>query len=104
MPIITLFFAGAMLCNSVPHLVAGLQGIPFPTPFAKPRGVGQSSALVNFLWGAVNLVLGLARLVSHPVTLGANLDCLMLALGALTLGLYLAWHFGKLRATAAQAH
>ena len=104
MPLFTLFLAGALLCNSVPHLVAGLQGKTFPTPFARPRGVGHSSAPVNFLWGAANLALGLARLASHPVTLGANLDCLVLALGALTLGLYLAWHFGKSGAAAPQAH
>ncbi|MEJ0066167.1 MAG: hypothetical protein WDM85_12710 [Caulobacteraceae bacterium] len=51
--------AGAFLCNSIPHLAAGLRGEVFPTPFAKPRGKGPSSALVNFYWGAANLALGL---------------------------------------------
>jgi len=37
-----IFFAGAFLCNCIPHLCAGLQGMPFPTPFAKPRGIGKS--------------------------------------------------------------
>lgn len=36
---VTLFFAGVFLCNAVPHLAAGLQGQPFPTPFARPRGM-----------------------------------------------------------------
>ena len=53
------FLAGAFLCNCIPHLGAGLQGIPFPTPFAKPRGIGNSSPLVNFLWGVFNLCVGL---------------------------------------------
>ena len=40
---VTLFFCGMLLCNCVPHLVCGLQGEPFPTPFEKPHGVGFSS-------------------------------------------------------------
>ena len=45
------FFAGAFLCNCIPHLDCGLRGAPFPTPFAKPRGIGDSSPLINVLWG-----------------------------------------------------
>jgi len=92
---VALFFAGAFLCNSLPHLAAGLQGAPFPTPFAAPRGVGNSSPLVNFLWGAFNLGAGLALLSPHPVSIGASLDCLELAAGALLLGTFLSLRFGK---------
>jgi hypothetical protein len=98
MPFLVLFLAGALLCNCIPHLAAGLQGSPFPTPFAKPRGVGNSSPFVNFIWGAANLLTGLSILVRHPITLGANLDCLAMALGALLLGAYLSKRFGKVRA------
>ncbi|BEU28509.1 hypothetical protein [Paraburkholderia sp. 22B1P] len=94
---VTLFLAGAFLCNCIPHLAVGLQGTPFPTPFAKPRGVGNSSPLVNFLWGSANLLIAVTRLVRHPVTLGVNPECLSLALGALLLGCYLSRHFGKVR-------
>ena len=94
---IALFFAGAFLCNCIPHLSAGLQGVPFPTPFAKPRGVGNSSPLLNFLWGAGNLVAGLALLASHPIVVGANQDCLAIAAGALVIGTYMSRHFGKVR-------
>ncbi|WP_144140357.1 hypothetical protein [Paraburkholderia sp. BCC1884] len=94
---ITLFLAGAFLCNAIPHLAMGLQGAPFPTPFAKPRGVGNSSPLINFLWGALNLIVGLAGLSRHPLTLGANLECLSVALGAILIGVFLASHFGKVR-------
>jgi hypothetical protein len=52
MSFIALFFAGALLCNSVPHLIAGVSGMPFPSPFATPHGVGGSPPLVNFWWGA----------------------------------------------------
>ncbi len=90
--------AGAFLCNSIPHLAAGLRGEVFPTPFAKPRGKGPSSALVNFYWGAANLALGLfillrvlgrhAFLPFGPAYLGA---------GALLIGTYLSRHFARAR-------
>jgi hypothetical protein len=92
-----LFFAGAFLCNSIPHLCAGLQGAPFPTPFARPRGVGNSPPLVNFLWGALNLAVGIFILSRHPVAIGPNYDVLALAVGVLTLGTYLSLHFGRVR-------
>lgn len=95
MRLIALFFVGAFLCNCIPHLVAGLQGSKFPTPFAKPRGVGKSSALVNFIWGAANLLTGLTILARRPMQLGANFECLALVAGALVLGVYLSYRFGK---------
>ncbi len=52
------FFGGAFLVNAVPHLIKGVSGRPLPTPFASPPGQGESSALVNVLWGAFNLVVG----------------------------------------------
>jgi hypothetical protein len=94
---VALFFAGAFLCNCIPHVVAGLQGAPFPTPFARPRGIGNSSPLVNFLWGAFNLLIGLSILSRQPIAIGPSADCLALTAGALLLGLYLARHFGKVR-------
>lgn len=51
------FFGGLFLTNAVPHLVAGLQGKPFQSPFAKPPGEGLSSSRVNGLWGFFNLVV-----------------------------------------------
>lgn len=89
------FFAGAFLCNCIPHLAAGLQGAPFPTPFAKPRGVGNSSPLVNFLWGTFNLGVGIALFLGASIQLGANADSAVLLTGFLALGLYLSIHFGK---------
>jgi hypothetical protein len=53
---IAYFFGGAFLMNSVPHLVAGVSGSPFQTPFASPPGQGLSSSTVNVLWGAFNLL------------------------------------------------
>ncbi len=98
MNIVALFFAGAFLCNCIPHLAAGLRGEPFPSPFATPRGVGDSSPLVNFLWGAANLIVGLALLTRHQASFGLNLESLAFAAGALLLGVYVSRHFGAVRA------
>ena len=94
---VALFFAGAFLCNALPHLAAGLQGRPFPTPFATPRGIGDSPPLVNFLWGAFNTIVGLVLLSLQPPTIGPNLPFAVTVAGALMLGTYLSLHFGKVR-------
>ncbi|SDU07072.1 hypothetical protein SAMN05444156_1788 [Verrucomicrobium sp. GAS474] len=97
LPHLAPFFAGAFLCNALPHLAAGVRGEPFPTPFAKPRGVGDSSPVVNFLWGFANLVAGLALLRAHPFALGMRLDGALFFLGVLLLGTAMAWRFGEVR-------
>lgn len=94
MHLVAAFFAGAFLCNCLPHLAAGLQGHGFPTPFAKPRGVGFSSPTINLLWGAANLVAGLLLLSRSAVAIGWNLDFAAMLAGGMTLGLYLSHHFG----------
>ena len=55
---IAYFFGGAFLANAMPHFVSGITGHPFQSPFASPPGQGLSSAMVNVLWGAFNLVIG----------------------------------------------
>ncbi len=97
MTYLLLLFAGSLFCNCIPHLVAGLQGIPFPTPFAKPRGIGNSPPIVNFLWGCSNLVVAIAiawRRLPSPEPLLAGL---MLVVGFVAIGSYLSVHFGRHR-------
>jgi hypothetical protein len=100
MDYIAVFFAGAFLCNSLPHLACGLSGAPFPTPFAKPPGKGNSSPLVNFLWGATNFFVGLYLLQRHPVSVGLSVDFLVLLAGVLALGTHLSMHFARVRGVA----
>lgn len=57
------FFGGVFLANFVPHLVAGVSGRSFPTPFAKPPFRGPSSPAVNVLWGLFNLAVAYVLLV-----------------------------------------
>ena len=55
--LIAYFFGGAFLANAAPHVVSGVMGQPFQSPFAKPPGQGLSSSTVNVLWGFFNLFL-----------------------------------------------
>jgi hypothetical protein len=103
MQLVTCFFAGAFLCNCIPHLASGLQGRAFPTPFATPRGVGDSSPLVNVLWGFFNLFAGVSLLSIARVAIGVNPPFLSLVAGALLLGAYLALHFGRVRPPSGEA-
>lgn len=97
MDLLGLFAAGALLCNSIPHLASGLKGETFYTPWARPRGVGQSSPLQNFLWGAGNLLLAIVLIVSNG---GSNVPAAVLALAAgfVSAGTGLSVLFGRRRA------
>jgi hypothetical protein len=93
------FLGGMFLANAVPHFVQGVSGNPFPTPFAKPPGVGDSSSLVNALWGFGNLVVG--ALLLHfflPWGEAAVWGWIAVGAGALLLAVQSATHFGKVRA------
>lgn len=95
--LVSYFFGGAFLANVVPHLVSGLRGEPFQTPFANPSGRGLSSSTVNVVWGVVNLAIAYAlvcRVGDFDLKIAA--DAAALGLGILVLGLFLAWHFGSL--------
>ncbi|WP_278235693.1 hypothetical protein [Isoptericola sp. AK164] len=52
----------ALLVNAVPHTVHGLAGEPFPSPFADPPGVGDSTPVENVVWGGLNALVGGALL------------------------------------------
>jgi hypothetical protein len=89
--------AGAVLVNSIPHLVNGLSGRRFPSPFASPPGVGESPAQVNALWGFANLTVGYVLLAGvGPFALGLTWDALVVGLGGLLMAWRLATHFGGL--------
>jgi hypothetical protein len=92
------FFAGAFLTNAIPHLVQGISGNRFQTPFASPPGVGESSAIVNVLWGFCNVAIGGALLYIFLPQLPPPWPlCATALIGGLVIGLCLAWHFGKVR-------
>ena len=94
--LVSYFFGGIFLANAVPHLVSGMMGRPFQTPFAKPSGIGLSSSTVNVLWGFFNAVIGYVLLlrVGHFDIRSTN-NVLAPAVGALLICFFSARHFGK---------
>ena len=94
--LVSYFFAGAFAANAVPHLVSGMMGRSFQSPFATPPGRGLSSATVNVAWGFFNAAMGYLltaqvgafdpRAASHVLVFG---------LGALLIGIGSARHFGQ---------
>ncbi len=89
------FFGGAFLSNALPHLINGISGSAFQSPFAKPPGKGLSSSIVNVLWGFFNLVVAYVLVfcvgsfslhnLYHAIALGAGLLLMSVNL-ALTFG------------------
>lgn len=90
-------FGGAFLANAIPHLVSGMMGRPFQSPFAKPPGKGLSSSTVNVLWGFGNLVaayLLVAKVGSFDIR--STDHAIALGIGVVFMGLVAARLFGEL--------
>jgi hypothetical protein len=94
--LISYFFGGAFLCNAIPHLVSGVMGRPFQSPFAKPPGQGLSSSTVNVMWGFCNLALAYVLIYQvGDFSLRSIADTASLGLGFLFIGLMSARLFGR---------
>jgi hypothetical protein len=96
--LISYFFGGAFLCNAIPHVVSGLMGHPFQSPFAKPPGQGLSSSTVNVVWGVLNLTFAyilICRVGDFSLRSSSSAQTATLGLGFLLIGLLLAHHFGR---------
>jgi len=94
--LVSYFFGGAFLANAIPHLVSGLRGEPFQSPFAQPRGQGLSSSTVNVLWGFFSFIVGYLLVCRvGEFVLKETRHVAALGLGALLLSLFCARHFGR---------
>jgi len=94
--LVSYFFGGVFLANTIPHLVSGMMGRPFQSPFAKPPGQGFSSSTVNVLWGFFNVVAGYLLVVRvGSFDLRSTHDALALGAGASLISLQMARHFGQ---------
>ncbi|MGA2569932.1 MAG: hypothetical protein ABSF23_05385 [Terracidiphilus sp.] len=90
------FFGGAFLANSLPHLINGVSGRAFQSPFAKPPGKGLSSSTVNVLWGLFNLAVAYVLVVRvGSFSLHDTAQVLVLGAGMLAMSVNLAWTFGR---------
>jgi hypothetical protein len=85
-----------VLANAVPHFVSGTMGRPFQSPFAKPSGEGLSSSRINLVWGFFNLVIAYLLICRvGDFDLRSTEDAVVLGLGMLLSGLFMAGHFGR---------
>lgn len=89
-------FGGVFLANAVPHVVSGVMGRPFQSPFAQPPGEGLSSSTVNVLWGFANIAAGYL-LIGHvgDFDLRDVADVAAAGAGAFMISLFSARHFGR---------
>lgn len=93
---VSYFFGGIFLANATPHLVSGMMGRPFQSPFARPPGEGLSSSTVNVIWGAFNVVIGYILVLRvGTFDLRSTADVIAMALGAFLISIFSARHFGK---------
>ncbi len=93
---ISYFFGGVFLGNAIPHLVSGMMGRPFQTPFGKPPGQGLSSSTVNVLWGFVNVAVSYVLICRvGDFRLRSTTHITLLGLGFLLVSLLGARTFGR---------
>jgi len=90
------FFGGAFVANSLPHLINGVSGRAFQSPFAKPPGKGLSSSTVNVLWGFFNLIAAYVLILRvGSFSIHSLRQAAAIGAGALVMSLNLAWTFGR---------
>lgn len=92
------FFAGVFLANGIPHFVHGISGKEFSTPFAKHPGSGNSSPVLNVIWGAINFMVGYILIfMVGQFEVGLTMSALVVGLGGLITAVGLAISFGRER-------
>lgn len=93
---VSYFLGGAFLANAIPHLVSGMMGRPFQSPFATPPGEGLSSSTVNVLWGAVNSTFSYLLICQvGDFTLRNLIQVLVAGLGGLLIAVFNSCMFGR---------
>ena len=96
------FLGGAFVSNAVPHLINGMMGRRFQSPFASPAGKGLSSATVNVLWGAFNIAVGYLLVFQVGYfDIRIMADAGTAGLGALIMAIMASRVFGRLHGEAA---
>lgn len=92
----TAFFAAIFFTNALPHFISGVLGMPFPSPFAEPPGIGLSTPVENIIWAIINFC------VAYALVYFGKLDQRQLPIriaffvGAIVMAFYAASYFGSL--------
>lgn len=90
------FIAGALIVNMLPHLINGISGKPFPSPFSEPPGIGLSSPVSNVAWATINFLLAAAFVYFGKLSQQRGTIILGYVAGGLLMAFYLAHYFGGL--------
>ena len=86
------FFSGIFLVNVLPHLIRGISGDKFPSPFAKPHGKKLSSPTLNVIWAFINLSIFLAIFYFNEFSFTVVNGVIMLV-GGFIMAIYLSKYF-----------
>lgn len=92
---IAIFASGFFMANTLPHLVNGVTGNSFPTPFSDPPGVGLSSPTVNVLWASLNLLISYLLLRFSKLKARNKLGMTLLFAGIVVASIMLSYSFTK---------
>ena len=91
-------FSAFCLVNGIPHFIQGVCGHRFQSPFARPSGIGESSPLVNVLWGSFNFLLGyLVLSYAGFFVVGQNIATIVFFSAVFGSSIVLAVVFGRIR-------
>lgn len=86
------FFSGALLINTLPHLIHGVSGEKFPSPFDKPHGKKLSEPFLNVVWAFLNLSVALVILFFIGASFN-SVSVLALMAGAFLMAIFLSHYF-----------
>jgi hypothetical protein len=103
------FLGGVFVVNSIPHIINGVSGRSFPTPFSTTPGRLSPGVLpppsafsppwVNVLWGVFMLIIGYLLVCRvGTFSLRRTRDAIAFGSGAVLIALMLAFAFGPLYA------
>lgn len=84
--------SGVLLVNVLPHLIRGVSGDKFPSPFSKPHGKKLSSPTLNVIWAFVNLSLLLTIFHFNRSSFTSIYGVIMLV-GAFAMSIFLSKYF-----------
>ena len=94
--LLSYFFGGIVLVNAIPHVISGIMGKSFQSPFAKPPGEGHSSSTINVLWGFLNLAVAYVLVCRvGEFEMKDTDDIVAFGAGAFLIALFSARHFGR---------
>ncbi|SFI33816.1 hypothetical protein SAMN04515618_11815 [Collimonas sp. OK307] len=86
------FMSGVFLVNVLPHLIRGISGDRFPSPFSKPHGKKLSHPTLNVIWAFINLSIFLTIFYFNHFSFTAIYGLVML-IGGFAMAIYLSRYF-----------